>query len=116
MNKKENGNPARNPSPHHRPKTYYLPAATARNICYYRQQGASMGEPLGVETFDYGIISVLHPTGLTFPELEIRRVQADAGFPLTPAAPDRVQRLCYAQKPRQILITSNAGALVFEAE
>jgi hypothetical protein len=83
MKNEENGYSARLVrDPHFQPREYYLPASRARNIAYYRQRDHDGDETLGVEALDYSILSVLHLTGLSFPELTLESVEVDAGVPL----------------------------------
>jgi hypothetical protein len=127
-------------------KTYYLPASHAQHIRRYRQCSPSGDELLGIEAFDYLVISVLQITGLASPEMEIQAVHVDAAFPLgvtventtdlfsktryplrlaygaalplllhVHTASGCFRDLCYPDKPRKVVVTTNHGPLVFEA-
>jgi len=127
-------------------KTYYLPASHAQHIRRYRQCSPPGDELLGIEAFDYLVISVLQITGFASPEVEIQAVHVDATFPLgvtventpglfaeaeyplrlgygasltllldTPTTSKRFRQFCYSGKPQKVVVTTNAGLMVFEA-
>lgn len=105
--KKENGNSDEHTSTtrsrvRRRPREYYIPSSQARNICYYRQKESPEAPALGVESFDYGIITVLHLTGLAYPDVQIEAVQVDGNFPLQVAVQNAEDFFSRAEFPVRI--------------